>query len=63
MECEEGEFLEELEKKLRLAADSCGFAKFRDRLGGLLEEEAELQEDFLEKVAGGVTPDRIEDKR
>lgn len=54
--------MEEIEKKLRLAADSCSFAKFCDRLDELLDEEAELNEDFLEKVAGGVTTDRMEEK-
>lgn len=55
-------FLEELEKKLRLAADSCGFANFRDRLGELLEGEAELREEFLKEVAGGVETGLKEEK-
>ncbi len=54
----EADFLEELEKKLKLAADSCSFAVFQDKLGKLLEEDAELSEDLLEKAAGGVKTDR-----
>lgn len=52
--------MEELEKILRLAADSCSFAGFQDELGELLEKDTELEDEIIEKAAGGVKWEREE---
>lgn len=52
--------MEKLEKILKLAADSCSFADFQDELGELLGKDIELEDEQIEKAAGGVKWEREE---
>jgi len=57
-----GYLMTDLEKKLKLAADSSSFCEFQDKLGQLLRQNFELNEEFLQNVAGGVKTDEEMEK-